>query len=96
MRTSRLEAFSDGVLAIAYWVLQRTIMAAQGRGSLLAVAVGGDLKGKLSPVLYAVAIPSAFVHPAIAGALYVVVALLWLIPDRRIERALAAREEGDH
>jgi hypothetical protein len=56
---------------------------------LLAAAVGRDVKGKLSPVLYAIAIPSAFVHEWIAGGLYVLVALIWLIPDRRIERAIA-------
>jgi uncharacterized membrane protein len=77
------------IASFAYWLLQRTIIAAQGRNSILATAVGRDLKGKLSPVLYAIAIPSAFVHQWIAGGLYVVVALIWLIPDRRIERVLA-------
>jgi uncharacterized membrane protein len=75
--------------AIAYWVLQRMIVANQGRDSLLAVAVGKDFKGKLSPVLYMIAIPSAFVHQWIAGAIYVLVALIWLVPDPRIERALS-------
>ena len=75
--------------AIAYWVLQRMIMANQGRDSLLAVAVGRDIKGKISPVLYLVAIPSAFLHQWIAGAIYVLVALIWLVPDPRIERALS-------
>lgn len=74
--------------AIAYWILQRTIMAEHGRDSLLAVAVGSDLKGKLSPLLYLIAIPAAFVHQWIAGALYVLVALMWLVPDRRIERVI--------
>ncbi len=78
--------------AIAYYVLQQTIIRVQGPGSLLAAAVGRDLKGKLSPLFYVIAIPAAFVHPAIAGGLYVLVALLWLVPDRRIERRLA--EEG--
>lgn len=55
----------------------------------MAVALGHDLKGKLSPVLYLIAIPAAFIHRWIAGALYVAVALMWLIPDRRIERALS-------
>lgn len=76
--------------AFAYWLLQRTIVARHGRDSLLATALGGDLKGKLSPILYLVAIPAAFVRPWIAGALYVLVALIWLIPDRRIEKALAS------
>lgn len=75
--------------AIAYWVLQRKIVANQGRDSPLAVAVGKDFKGKLSPVLYMIAIPSAFVHQWIAGAIYVLVALIWLVPDPRIERALS-------
>jgi uncharacterized membrane protein len=79
--------------AIAYWILQRAIMAKQGRDSLLAVAVGSDLKGKISPVLYAIAIPSAFINQWIADGLYVLVALMWLIPDRRIERVLEQRKE---
>jgi uncharacterized membrane protein len=79
--------------AIAYYILQRTIIAKQGRESLLAHAVGDDWKGKLSPVLYLAAIPLAFVSAWIAGGLYVFVALLWLIPDPRIERELEKREE---
>ena len=77
----------------AYWILQRAIMKSQGRDSLLAAAVGRDFKGKLSQVLYMIAIPSAFVSPWIAGAIYVAVALMWLVPDRRIERVLAAKGE---
>ncbi|MES2408396.1 MAG: TMEM175 family protein [Pseudomonadota bacterium] len=77
--------------AIAYWILQRSIMAAQGRDSLLAVAIESDLKGKLSPLLYAVAIPVAFFHQWIAGMVYALVALMWLVPDRRIERMIAER-----
>jgi len=79
--------------AIAYWLLQRAILAKHGNNSLLAAAVGSDLKGKLSPVIYVVAIPSAFVSPRIAGALYVLVALIWLVPDPRIEKALKARQQ---
>jgi uncharacterized membrane protein len=75
--------------AIAYYILQRTIIAHQGKGSLLATAIGSDWKGKLSPVLYLVAIPLSFAIPSIAIGIYVFVALLWLIPDRRIERLLA-------
>jgi TMEM175 potassium channel family protein len=74
--------------AIAYWILERRIIAAQGPGSLLATAVGRDRKEQLSPLLYAIAIPLAFVHEWIADALYVLVALMWLVPDRRIERTL--------
>jgi uncharacterized membrane protein len=79
--------------AIAYYVLQRAIITQQGRDSLLALAIGGDWKGKLSPVLYFIAIPLAFVSPWIAIGLYVFVALIWFIPDRRIERVLAKCED---
>jgi len=77
--------------AIAYLVLQRTIMGAQGPDSLLHTAVGRDLKGKISPVLYLMAIPSAFLSQWIAGGIYVLVALVWLVPDRRIEHALRSQ-----
>ena len=75
--------------AIAYWLLQQTIISVQGEGSVLRRAVGSDWKGKLSPLFYLLAIPAAFWHTGISIALYVGVALLWLVPDRRIERALA-------
>ena len=78
--------------AIAYYVLERAIIAKQGRESILAVAIGKDWKGKLSPVLYFAAIPLAFASSWIASGVYVFVALLWLIPDRRIERVLEKRE----
>jgi uncharacterized membrane protein len=74
--------------AIAYYILQLTIVKKEGKDSLLAKAIGNDLKGKLSPVFYLIAIPSAFISPWISGALYVLVAFLWLIPDKRIERSL--------
>ena len=76
--------------AISYYVLQVTIIRSQGPGSILAEAVGQDKKGKLSPVLYLVAVFAAFVHPGISGALYATAALIWLIPDTRIERVVAA------
>jgi uncharacterized membrane protein len=79
--------------AIAYYILERAIVARKGHGSLLASAIGRDWKGKLSPVLYFIAIPFAFVNSWIASGLYVFVALLWLIPDPRIERELEKREE---
>jgi uncharacterized membrane protein len=79
--------------AIAYYILQRTIIVQQGRDSLLAAAIGGDWKGKLSPALYLIAIPVSFVSPRFASGLYVFVALLWLVPDRRIERVLEKREQ---
>ena len=75
---------------IAYWILLQMILRSEGADSLLAHAVGADLKGKLSPLFYLAAIPAAFVNPAISDVLYVVVALIWLIPDRRIEEAIAA------
>jgi uncharacterized membrane protein len=80
------------VSAVAYWVLQRVIIASQGAESALAAAVGRDTKGKLSLLLYAIAIPSAFVSPWIAGVLFVAVMMMWLIPDRRIERLVGAEE----
>jgi TMEM175 potassium channel family protein len=76
--------------AIAYFVLQQLIIASQGPESLLKRAVGGDWKGKLSPLLYVAAILLAFCWQWIAQAIYVLVALIWLIPDRRIERVLDA------
>ena len=74
--------------AFAYWILQATIIAAEGSESQLAKAVGGDWKGKLSQVLYLAAVALAFVQPYIAVAIYLVVALIWLVPDRRIERTV--------
>ncbi len=74
--------------AMAYWILQQSIIAAQGEQSVLRRAVGSDWKGKLSPLLYVVGIALALVAPQLAQAIYVFVALLWLVPDRRIERAL--------
>jgi uncharacterized membrane protein len=80
--------------AIAYYILQMALKSADGPQSLLASALGTDLKGKMSPVLYLIAIAVAFVRPAISGAIYVLVALIWLVPDRRIERVIAARHES--
>jgi len=74
--------------AVAYWVLQALIIASQGPDSLLKEAIGSDWKGKVSPVLYLVAIVSAFWLPWVPQALYLMVALFWLVPDRRIEVAL--------
>jgi uncharacterized membrane protein len=84
-------AVYGGVLllaAIAYTILVRTILASEGPQSKLAAAIGGDFKGNLSIALYVAAIPLAFVHEVMADALYVTVALIWLVPDRRIERHL--------
>lgn len=74
--------------AIAYWILQQRIIASEGPDSILKKAVGGDWKGKLSPLLYLAAIPLAFWWQWISLALYVIAALIWLIPDRRIENVL--------
>jgi uncharacterized membrane protein len=75
--------------AIAYAVLVRALLALHPGGSVLATAIGSDAKGRASVVLYALAIPLAFAVPAVALAIYVVVAVTWLVPDRRIERRLA-------
>jgi uncharacterized membrane protein len=74
--------------AIAYYLLQQTIIRAQGHDSILKKAVGHDWKGKVSPVLYLAAIVVALRSPRIADAVFVAVALLWFIPDRRIEKRL--------
>jgi uncharacterized membrane protein len=73
---------------IAYYILAHALVAAQGPGSPLAEAVGRDVKGKLSIAIYAAAIPLAFVHHWIAFGIYVLVALMWLVPDPRIESRL--------
>jgi len=78
--------------AIAYYILQRAIIVSQGHDSLLAAAIGKDWKGKLSPVCYLAAIPLAFASVWISNALFIFVALIWLVPDRRIERVLLKRE----
>jgi len=77
--------------AVAYFILQHAIIASQGLDSVLRAAIGSDWKGKLSLVSYAFSIPVAFLSPGIAGSIYVLIALLWLVPDRRIERVLGNR-----
>jgi uncharacterized membrane protein len=78
--------------AIAYYLLEQAIIRAQGPDSILKKAVGRDLKGKLSPVLYILAIVAALFSPWIAEAIFVAAALIWLIPDRRIESVLSRNE----
>jgi len=78
--------------AIAYWVLQQTIIACEGPTSVLKSAVGGDWKGKLSPWIYLFGIVSTFWVQWLAQALYILMALVWLVPDRRIEHALQQRQ----
>src|SRR4029077_17809562 len=70
--------------AVAYFILVRVLISLHGRDSALALAVGRDFKGKVSVVFYAVAIPLSFLRPSVACAVYVLVAVMWLIPDRRI------------
>jgi len=89
-------AVYGGVLlcaAISYTILQTVIIRDEGPHSKLATAVKNDVKGKLSMALYVVAIPMAFVHQAISAALYVTVAVMWFIPDPRIERKIHAHDE---
>jgi uncharacterized membrane protein len=78
--------------ACAYWLLQQTIIASEGPTSVLRSAIGPDWKGKLSPLAYIVAIGSTLVTAWVAQAIYVAVALIWLVPDRRIERALRGQQ----
>jgi uncharacterized membrane protein len=88
-------ALYGGVLlmaALAYYILQMLIIRLAGCESKLARAIGSDLKGKLSLVLYAIAIGISFLQPSIAGCIYIGVALIWLIPDRRMERLV---DEGE-
>ena len=76
---------------VAYYILQTIIISAEGPGSALREAIGGDLKGKISPIVYTAAIPLAFVNRWVAIALYILVALMWFVPDRRLERAIEKR-----
>ena len=80
--------------AVAYYLLQQTIIRAQGPNSILQQAIGHDWKGKLSPVLYIVAIVAAFAAPWLAQSVFAVAALIWLIPDSRIEKRLAKKNEA--
>jgi uncharacterized membrane protein len=75
---------------IAYYILERLLIHRHGHDSALALAVGGDIKGIVSVILYTIAIPLSFVNQWIAFSVYVVVAVMWLVPDRRIERTIAA------
>jgi uncharacterized membrane protein len=78
--------------AIAYFILQNVIIRSQGKESLLAKAIGGDIKGKASPILYLTGIAVSFGSPFMAEFLYVLVALMWLIPDKRIERVIGTEK----
>ncbi len=81
--------------AIAYMILQRTIIASEGTDSVLAHVIGKDIKGKLSGLIYAAAIPAAFFNQLLAQCCYVFVALMWLVPDRRIEKVLSRDHSMD-
>jgi uncharacterized membrane protein len=81
--------------SIAYFILTKVLIAHQGAGSMLAASIGSDTKGTVSLIAYLVAVPLAFVRPAVACTCYVMVAIMWLIPDRRIENALANRPQND-
>jgi uncharacterized membrane protein len=83
--------------AIAYYVLETMLVRAEGEHSVLRTAVGSDVKGKISPVLYCLGIGASFASRWIAVAVYVGVALMWLVPDRRVERHVsqAAAKHGD-
>lgn len=84
-------AFYGGVLlmaGVAYWLLAQTIIRLEGKDSLVARAIGGDGKGKISIIVYALAIPLAFVNVWLSQICYVAIALLWLIPDQRLEKVL--------
>ena len=74
---------------VAYYILAQVLIALHGADSPIAAAIGSDFKGRVSIVMYLAAIPLAFVHTAIAIAIYAAVAIMWLVPDRRIERTLA-------
>ena len=76
--------------AVAYFILTRTLISLHGRDSVLATALGRDFKGKVSVVIYLVAIPLALLSSWVAFSMYVLVAVLWLVPDRRIEKTLAS------
>jgi uncharacterized membrane protein len=86
-----LYGFSLFMPGVAYYLLQKAILRSEGPGSMLARALGRDIKGKASPLLYLAAIGFAFVNPLISAAIYVLVALMWLIPDPRIERELTRK-----
>lgn len=97
--TSVPTALYGGVLllaAIAWYILQTLILCQHGRESALAHALGRDFKGKISPLLYAAGIALAFLSPWLANAIYILVALMWLIPDRRLARVLEESRPAGH
>jgi len=87
--------FVLGMAAIAYYILSRTLISRHGKDSALARALGRDFKGRLSVVVYAAATPLAFVSRWIAVALYVLVAVMWLVPDRRLEKVVVQQSSSE-
>jgi len=91
--TMTIYGFTLLMAGVAYWILQNLIIASQGKDSVLKKAVGKDWKGKSSPILYMIGIAFSFFNEWLSGAVYVFVALMWLIPDKRIERTLEHLEK---
>ncbi len=81
---------------VAYWILQQAIIKSHGEQSVLKQALGRDIKGNTAPLLYIIGIVLSLYWPVLGGALYVLVAVIWLVPDRRIERALAQQSAGSN
>ena len=79
--------------AVAYFILQNRIIHAQGENSLLKKAVGNDIKGKISPIIYVLSIASCYLNSWLAGIGYVLVALIWLVQDKRFERSLKENKD---
>lgn len=90
---SALYGFVMLMAAFSYWIMTNAIIASQGKNSLLKLAVGKDAKGKISLVLYLISIPMAFLSQWISMVLYILVATIWLVPDRRIEKVLKNKQE---
>jgi uncharacterized membrane protein len=91
--TMALYGFILLMAAFAYFILQRSIISRHGEHSILAKAIGKDFKGKISPILYIVAIASTWINQWIAAGIYILVALIWLIPDNRIEKIMNSEDE---
>ncbi len=91
--TMTIYGFTLLMAGVAYWILQNLIIASQGKDSVLKKAVGKDWKGKSSPILYMIGIAFSFFNEWLSGAVCVFVALMWLIPDKRIERTLEHLEK---
>ncbi len=87
-----LYGFTLFMAAVAYFVLQYMIIIAHGKDSILAKAIGKDIKGKISVILYIIAIASCWINQWVAGAIYILVAFIWFVPDKRIEKMLIGQE----